>query len=210
MNTTMEKLTPIVHRENLIALFYARDYLLNAHKNEKLVINDNTLQTAKQRQQGSVFMGMLVSVAIVAVMLMETGTVWSSVLQRERELELLARGGEIRQAIGLYYEHGKSFPKTLDDLVLDRRMPTTKRYLRRVYEDPLSGTTEWGLIKGPGDSIMGVFSTAKGTPFKQNNFSKKNQSFTGQGSYQGWMFLYVPGQSNPPITFTPNGVEPTG
>ena len=40
------------------------------------------MQTGKHSQDGSVFMGMLVTVAVVAVMLMETGTLWSSVLQR--------------------------------------------------------------------------------------------------------------------------------
>lgn len=174
------------------------------------VLTEPPMQTSRQHQRGSVFIGMQVSVAIVAVMLLEAGTLWSSVMQRERELELLARGGEIRRAIGLYYEHGKTFPKTLDDLVLDRRLPTIQRYLRRVYEDPLLGTNEWGLIPGPGDTIMGVYSTAKGTPFKQSNFSRENQSFSGQGSYQGWMFLYGPGQSNPPKSVTPNGAQPTG
>ena len=161
------------------------------------------MPTGKQHQQGSVFMGMLVTVAVVAVMLMEVGTLWSSVLQRERELELLARGNEIRRAIGLYYREGNSFPKSLEDLVLDRRQPTVKRYLRRVYDDPLTGSAEWGVVEGPGETIMGVFSTAKGTPFKQGNFAVINQSFTGQGSYQGWVFLYGSVQSNPATRTAP-------
>jgi len=163
------------------------------------------MQNGKRVQHGSVFMGMLVTVAVVAVMLMEVGTLWSSVLQRERELELLARGNEIRRAIGLYYAAGNTFPKALEDLVLDRRQPTVKRYLRRVYEDPLTGTAEWGVVAGPGETIMGVFSKAKGTPFKQGNFSVINQQFTGQGSYQGWVFLYGPGQSNPATRIAPVG-----
>ncbi|KMT56120.1 type II secretion system protein [Pseudomonas fildesensis] len=167
------------------------------------------MRIGKQRQRGSVFMGMLVTVAVVAVMLMEVGTLWSSVLQRERELELLARGNEIRRAIGLYYKAGNTFPKSLEDLVLDRRQPTVKRYLRRVYRDPLTGSTEWGVVAGPGETIMGVFSQAKGTPFKHGNFSANNHSFTGQGSYQGWVFLYGPGQSNPSTRVTPMGVQLT-
>ena len=166
------------------------------------------MQTGKHSQDGSVFMGMLVTVAVVAVMLMETGTLWSSVLQRERELVLLARGNEIRRAIGLYYAAGNTFPKSLEDLVLDRRQPTIKRYLRRVYDDPLTGTADWGVVPGPGETIMGVFSNASGTPFKQSNFAVINQSFTGQGSYQGWVFLYGPGQSNPPIPSAPRGDQP--
>ncbi|WP_246500280.1 pilus assembly FimT family protein [Pseudomonas cyclaminis] len=107
------------------------------------------MPTGRQHQHGSVFMGMLVTVAVVAVMLMEAGTLWSSVLQRERELELLARGNEIRRAIGLYYAHGSTFPRSLEDLVLDRRQPTIKRYLRRVYTDPLTGNADWGVVPGP-------------------------------------------------------------
>lgn len=167
------------------------------------------MRTGKQSQHGSVFMGMLVTVAVVAVMLMEVGSLWSSVLQRERERELLARGNEIRRAIGLYYAAGNTFPKALDDLVLDRRQPTIKRYLRRVYDDPLTGSTEWGVVKGPGETVMGVFSNAKGTPFKQGNFSVDNHSFTGQSSYQGWVFLYGPGQSNPATRTTPEGDQLT-
>ncbi|MCS3513917.1 type II secretion system protein [Pseudomonas grimontii] len=167
------------------------------------------MPTGKRPQQGSVFMGMLVTVAVVAVILMEVGTLWSSVLQRERELELLARGNQIRRAIGLYYAAGNTYPKSLADLELDRRQPTVKRYLRRAYADPLTGSAEWGMVAGPGETIMGVFSTAKGTPFKQGNFSVINQSFTGQGSYQGWVFLFGPGQNNPATRVTPMGDQLT-
>ena len=165
--------------------------------------------TGKHRQHGSVFMGMLVTVAVVAVMLMEVGTLWSSVLRRERELQLLARGNEIRHAIGLYYREGNTFPKSLEELVLDRRQPTIKRYLRRTYNDPLTGTPDWGIVEGPGETIMGVFSKAQGTPFKQSNFSVINQSFTGQGSYQGWVFLYGSVQSNSATRTTPMGDQLT-
>ncbi|MBY8947414.1 type II secretion system protein [Pseudomonas sp. SH10-3B] len=166
------------------------------------------MPTGRQAQQGSVFMGMLVTVAVVAVMLMEVGTLWSSVLQRERELELLARGNEIRRAIGLYYAAGNTYPTSLEDLVLDRRQPTIKRYLRRAYADPLTGSADWGVVAGPGETLMGVFSTAQGTPFKQGNFSVINQRFTGQGSYQGWVFLFGPGQNNPATRVAPLGDQP--
>lgn len=167
------------------------------------------MQTGKQRQHGSVFMGMVVTVAVVAVLLMEVGTLWSSVLQRERELELLARGNEIRRAIGLYYAAGNTYPKSLEDLVLDRRQPTLRRYLRRAYTDPMTGTAEWGVVPGPGETLMGVFSTAPGTPFKQGHFAVINQRFTGQGRYQGWVFLSGPGQINPATRTAPKGDQLT-
>lgn len=152
----------------------------------------------KTAQQGSIFMGMLVTVAIVAILLMETGQVWSSVIRREREAQLLAQGNEIRRAIGLYYDVQQTYPKTLEELLLDKRQPIIKRYLRRLYKDPMDPTQEWGVVEGPGETIMGVFSQAKGQPLKRDNFRKGNETFIGQSSYQGWIFLYSPGQSNPP------------
>lgn len=151
-----------------------------------------------KHQQGSIFMGLLVSVAIVAVLMMETGMLWSSVMRREREAQLLAHGQEIRRAIGRYYEYHSIYPKTLDDLLLDRRQPGTIRYLRRLYKDPMDPQLEWGVVEGPGNTIMGVFSQAKGHPLKQGNFRRGDEALTGQSSYQGWIFLYKPGQSNPP------------
>ncbi|WP_017902401.1 hypothetical protein [Pseudomonas asplenii] len=148
--------------------------------------------------RGAVFIGLLVAVAVIAVLMLETGTLWSTLLRREREAQLLAQGEEIRRAIGRYYEVGQQYPKSLDDLLLDRRQPTVRRYLRRVYRDPLQPGVEWGIIAGPGETVMGVFSQAPGEPLKQGNFRNGQESFSGQGSYQGWQFLYRPGQSNPP------------
>ncbi len=125
-------------------------------------------------------------------------------LQRERELELLARGNEIRRAIGLYDAAGNTFPKSLEDLVLDRRQPTIKRYLRRVYDDPLTGTADSGVVPGPGETIMGVFSNASGTPFKQSNFAViESRVFYRARQFIKGGYLYGPGQSNPPIPSAP-------
>ncbi|QXI31657.1 type II secretion system protein [Pseudomonas vanderleydeniana] len=143
-------------------------------------------------------MGLLVAVAVIAVLMLETGTLWSTLLRREREAQLLAQGEEIRRAIGRYYEAGGLYPKSLDDLLLDRRQPTVRRYLRRAYQDPLQVGAEWGIIAGPGETVMGLYSQAPGQPLKQGNFRQGQESFSGQGSYQGWQFLYRPGQSNPP------------
>lgn len=165
---------------------------------ERNTVRGRQLIPSKAAQQGSIFMGMLVTVAIVAILLMETGQVWSSVIRREREAQLLAQGNEIRRAIGLYYDVQKIYPKTLEELLLDKRQPIIKRYLRRLYKDPMDPTQEWGVVEGPGETIMGVFSQAKGQPLKRGNFRKGNETFIGQSSYQGWIFLYSPGQSNPP------------
>ncbi|MGU7817034.1 type II secretion system protein [Burkholderia sp. AW49-1] len=148
-------------------------------------------------QRGSIYIGMMVAVSIVGIMLMEFGALWKTEQQREREADLLAKGGEVRSAIGRYFNAGPvagTFPASLEDLTRDPRYPGTVRYLRRVYRDPIDGKSEWGTITGSGGGIMGVFSQAGGEPLKQDNFRLDDEAFAGKDSYKDWIFLYhVPG-----------------
>ena len=144
---------------------------------------------------GFTYAGVLIAVALVGVSLAVTGEVWQTTVQRERERELLFVGDEIRRAITQYYEStpgtGKQFPKSLDDLVRDNRYPTTRRYLRKVYPDPMTGKREWGLVKGPGDGIMGVYSLSRKSPIKRVNFPPEYNSFNNAESFAAWQFAYT-------------------
>jgi type II secretory pathway pseudopilin PulG len=148
----------------------------------------------RARASGFTYAGILIAVALVGVSLAVTGEVWQTTVQRERERELLFVGDEFRRAITQYYEStpgtGKQFPKSLDDLVRDNRYPTTRRYLRKVYADPMTGQREWGLVKGPGDGIMGVHSLSKKMPLKRANFPPEYASFDRAESYAAWLFAY--------------------
>ena len=144
---------------------------------------------------GFTYIGMLVTVAIVGVGLALTGEAWRTTAQRERERELLFAGDEIRRAITRYYEStpgtGKQFPKSLEDLLRDSRYPTTRRYLRKVYLDPMTGKRDWGIVKGPGDGIMGVYSLSTQAPLKRANFISPYTAFERAESYAGWRFVHA-------------------
>ena len=146
------------------------------------------------RDYGFTYVGMLIAVALIGVSLAMTGEVWRTTVQREKELELLFVGDQIRRAITQYYEStpgtGKQFPTALEDLLRDTRYPTTRRYLRKVYRDPMTGKAEWGLIKGPGDTIMGVYSLSRLPPLKRANFPSEYASFETAESYAAWLFAY--------------------
>ncbi len=149
----------------------------------------------RARANGFTYAGVLIAVALVGVSLAVTGDVWQITVQRERERELLFVGDEIRRAIAQYYEStpgtGKQFPKSLEDLVRDNRYPTTRRYLRKVYPDPMTGKREWGLVKGPGDGIMGVYSLSGKSPIKRANFPDEYASFNNAESFAAWQFAYT-------------------
>ena len=108
-----------------------------------------------QRQRGFTYLIMLFFVAITAAALAALGQSWHNAAEREREAELAFRGGEIARAIDSYAKapvNGQTqYPRTLDDLLTDRRGPKERHHLRRAYPDPFTGAADWVLAPLPGD-----------------------------------------------------------
>lgn len=150
------------------------------------------------RVGGFTYISVLAIIAIIGVALGTVGEVWHIALKREKEQELLFVGDQFRRAIGSYYEHtpgqGPRHPLRLEDLLADPRHPSTKRYLRKIYPDPVSGSTTWGLVKGPDGEIFGVYSLSEEEPIKKRNFSLEDKNFEGRAKYIEWVFLYTPGK----------------
>lgn len=146
------------------------------------------------RQQGFTYLGLLFIIALMGATLALTGVVWHAAQKREKERQLLFVGNQFRQAIEAYYKHSpgsvKQFPKELSDLLKDSRQLVTQRYLRRVYTDPVTGKTEWGLVKTSDNRIMGVFSVSEDEPVKQTNFREADKEFEGKMRYSEWRFAY--------------------
>lgn len=143
------------------------------------------------RQQGIGYLLLLFIIAAMGMLLAGAGEVWQTATRRERERELLFVGEQFRNAIAAYHNRSpgaqKEYPKSLADLLQDTRFPVTVRYLRRIYRDPITNSTAWGLIKR-GDRIVGVYSLSPETPLKQDNFPPGLESFAGRASYQEWIF----------------------
>ena len=148
------------------------------------------------RQRGFTYLGMLILVAVIGVGLLATTEVWHTVQRREKEQELLFIGDQFRRAIGLYYEHSpggvRRYPTSLEDLLKDPRYPSTQRYLRKIYRDPVSGGTDWGVVTKPEGGIWGVYSLSEQEPLKQANFPGEYVDFAGKEKYSDWVFAFVP------------------
>jgi hypothetical protein len=130
------------------------------------------------------------------------GTFWHTTRQRAQEQELLFVGNQYAQAIFAYYQNtpgaDKQFPKKLEDLLLDKRQPYTTRYLRKLFADPITGSAQWGLIKGADGGIIGVHSLSDATPFKKDNFSRGYEKFAAKKHYSEWRFTFS-GSSYTPV-----------
>lgn len=155
---------------------------------------DRRIQAGKS-QEGVAYLTVLITVAILGISLAAAGTLWETASRRDKEAELLFVGEQYRRAIQQYYEGSpgeKRYPQALEDLLLDSRYPGTRRYLRRLYRDPLAQHGKWGLIAAPEGGLMGVYSLAPGQSFKQGNFPRDLVRFEGQGLYSGWRFMHLP------------------
>lgn len=138
-------------------------------------------------------LALLFLLAVLGTGMAALGTVWTTTVQREKEAELLFIGAQFSRALESYYRLSpgpeKSYPQTLDALVLDPRFPMPVRHLRRIYIDPMTGTPEWGLIRDSQGGIIGVHSLAEGAPLKQTGFASGQEAFADARSYRDWVFM---------------------
>jgi len=142
--------------------------------------------------RGFTYIGLLLFIAITGVGLSVVGMSWQYQVRAEKEKELLFVGAEFRDAISSYYtstpDATKVYPVSLNDLLLDKRMPDIKRHLRKIYLDPMTGKADWGVVKSQG-RITGIYSKSTLAPFKQKGFKLADASFAGLRLYREWLFV---------------------
>jgi type II secretory pathway pseudopilin PulG len=152
-------------------------------------------------QRGFTFIGVLIVTAVIGVGLAGLGQVWSVHAQRERERELLFVGDQYRAAILSYSAStpaGKPrYPRDLDDLLDDKRHPVTRRHLRQLYPDPLTGKADWEIVRSPEGGIVAVHSRHGGSPMKVGNFPRQFSAFETAATYRDWVFGAPPPGSSP-------------
>lgn len=115
------------------------------------------------RQHGYSYLAVLFLVALTAAGLAALGQAWSTAAQREKERELVFRGGEIARAIAAYAKATpnppQQYPRRLEDLLEDSRGVHPRHHLRRLYVDPFTGAADWVLVPEPGQP--GTFSAVR-------------------------------------------------
>jgi type II secretory pathway pseudopilin PulG len=132
-------------------------------------------------------------VAVLGMTAALAGSTWSFVARREREAELLHIGREYRLAIERYrVDHaGQSqpYPTRLDQLLGNREGLIIRRYLRRLYPDPIDAGLPWVLLTTPQGGIVGLHSASARAPLRrQALYADETIDFAAAKSYRDWVF----------------------
>lgn len=181
---------------------------------------------------GFTYMTVLVIVVVIGIAASRGAIVWKTAMQREKEIELISRGTQIRDALRRWYKvrvvPGESkitqitpgapeppSPPELKTLLKDPNLPGNVRYLRPIaLIEPMSDNSdkEWDVIR-EGGRIVGVKSSSEKEPLKQGNFplDLHPADFEKKKKYSEWEFRYnrVPpplGTNAPPVP----GATPPG
>lgn len=108
------------------------------------------MRACTRPQHGFTYLFVLFLVVMTSAGLAALGKAWSQQAQRERERELQFRGEAIAAAIASYQKaspnRAADLPRSLDDLLEDRRGPRTLHHLRQRYADPFTGQPDWELV----------------------------------------------------------------
>lgn len=160
--------------------------------------------------QGFTYVALAVIIFIMGISLTVVRPTWTVTMKIDRETELLYIGKAFRDAIKSYYDAGppnnKTLPARLDDLLSDPRSPGVKRYLRKIYRDPMTGKDDWILVMDGAQRVKGVHSRSETEPFKKDHFPDEFQSFTDKMKYSEWVFEFTPGST---ATQTPTSQSST-
>ena len=182
-----------------------------------------------RREAGFTYFGLLLAIATVALVVSAGASLLANDLRRDKELELLFAGDEIKRALETYHSKNTGglypYPKQLDWLLRDPNQPSLQRYLRKIYRDPMHEPDEaasitlvgtWVPILGMGGQVIGVHSNSARAPLKTAGFPKHYEAFRGAKRYADWKFIAAgaveaqpdTGAAGQPRNFIPTPIAP--
>jgi type II secretory pathway pseudopilin PulG len=93
-------------------------------------------------------------ITVLNIMIAIALPLWSGMIRRDKEEELIARGLQYAEAIRVFQRRFGRLPVQLDELI-----KVEPRSIRRLWEDPMTGKQDWILIfegTPPGGGSPGI------------------------------------------------------
>lgn len=116
------------------------------------------MQSSKPRLcRGFTLIELLVVMAVLAILASLVAPRYMDKVDAARETVLRQDLVGLRTAIDQFYRDQSRYPETLDELV-------TRRYIRSIPEDPMTGRVDTWIGVVPKDSSKGIFDIKSGAP----------------------------------------------
>jgi type II secretory pathway pseudopilin PulG len=163
-----------------------------------------------RRSGGFTYLSLIVLIAIIG-MVSATAVKLGSVVHRSKsELALLDIGAAFSDALQSYADATPPGqppqPPSLKELLKDPRFSQTRRHLRKLFVDPMTGKAEWGVVYlGDKVGVLAVYSLSDAKPVKIGNFSQRYSGFAGKEHISDWKFAATgkSSQAAPATVFVP-------
>ena len=162
---------------------------------------------------GFTYVGLVIFVAILGLVGAATLKVDSLLRRVAAEQELLEIGAEYSEALRSYAAATPrgypTAPPTMQELLKDPRFPGTRRHLRKIYVDPVTGKQEWGFVyQGDKVGVLAVYSLSQAQPLKQANFDARFQNFENKQHLSEWKFTAAGTGASASGAAAANGLPP--
>ncbi len=93
-----------------------------------------------ESKSGLMIIPAVIFVVIFTILLLKGNRVWSLEIKRDAEKELIFRGKQFVYAIEKYNK------KHMNVNLKDLKILFKKRFIRKLYRDPMSSTGEWNIV----------------------------------------------------------------
>ena len=143
---------------------------------------------------------MLLTLAMVSAAASVVAARWADQDARTREQHLLRIGDQYARALADYLAaapgQDRRPPQQLQQLLLDTRFAGTRRHLRALYPDPVTGRPDWVLVRDARGDIIGLHSASVAQPWAQVALSLAHCELPAARRYADWVFQ--PSPPSPP------------
>lgn len=99
------------------------------------------LDLGRSRQQGFTLVALVVITTVMTILVAAAMPMWSQIVKRDREAELVFRGLQYAEAIRVFQLRFQRYPVSLEEL-----LNANPRCLRQLWKDPMTDDGQWGLV----------------------------------------------------------------
>jgi type II secretory pathway pseudopilin PulG len=142
--------------------------------------------------RGFTLLALLVVMFVIALGLSVAAPTWAEQNRRVRERELLRVGLLYAHALADFRESSpgglKTLPKSLDEMLLDKRFFGVRRHLRQLYPDPLEPARPWGIVRDLDGDIVAVYSQSSDAPMVRGSLDLGDIVLPPARHYFDWKF----------------------